>query len=698
VTSVLTNSDWLILNVDDQQAMRYAKTRTLLRAGFKVLEASNGAQALESVETHAPALILCDIKMPDMSGHEVSRVIKQKHPNIVVLQISSSFTTGQDRVAGLDVADSYLIEPVEPEELIATVQALLRLKKAENDLRLERDQRDFIIGLANALRALETPDAVIQHTLEALGPVLKLDSADLFRVVSDGAPDLGYRWRAQSGLVAVGTAPQGMEPTIQRRLRAGETVLLDKTDGDERERRGGASLVIVPILRGERWQATLKAERALPSTWSESELSLVREVAELSWDSSERAQATYDLKLLNASLADQVAERTKELMHSEAQLRQSQKMEAVGQLAGGIAHDFNNLLTGIIGGLNLVRRRIARSDPGDVDRIMDAVESSANRAAALTKRMLAFSRLQPLQLRPVDVNELIAAIADMLRRSIGENIELSLDLQESLCLANTDSNQLETAILNLVINARDAMPNGGCIKVKTQDRRIDDDAERPPELRPGDYVVLSVVDNGTGMSDDTTARIFEPFFTTKPLGQGTGLGLSMVYGFVKQSEGHISVESELGRGTNVSLYLPRHYGTRGEISRAEHEQPMGARFGEVILLAEDDPSVRLLLVDLLSELRYRVIVAPDGNQAVRHLKSDIHIDLLLTDIGLPGPNGQEVAEQARISRQGLPILFITGYEGPRAKPSLLVGDRMDLISKPFDLDHLASRIRAMLDS
>jgi signal transduction histidine kinase/DNA-binding response OmpR family regulator len=599
-------------------------------------------------------------------------------------------------VAGLDVADSYLIEPVEPEELIATVRALLRLKKAENDLRLERDQRNLIIGLANALRALETPEAVIESALEALGPELKLASAEFFRVATDGAWDQGYRWRAQTGSVAVENGPSGLEPTIESRLRAGEVVLLNGTDGDEAQRRGAASLVIVPILRGGRWLATLKAERL--AAWSESEISLIKEVTELSWDSQDRAQATRDLKRLNASLADQIAERTKELLHSEAQLRQSQKMEAVGQLAGGVAHDFNNLLTGIIGGINLVRKRVARSDFEDVDRIMDAVEASANRAAALTKRMLAFSRLQPLQLNPVDVNELIAAIADMLRRSIGENIELSLDMQENLCLANTDSNQLETAILNLVINARDAMPNGGCITLKTQNRRIDDDANPPPDLRPGDYVVLSVVDNGTGMSPDTMGRIFEPFFTTKPLGQGTGLGLSMVYGFVKQSEGHVAVDSELGLGTTVSLYLPRHDGVRGEISRAEREQPMGARAGEVILLAEDDPSVRLLLVDLLSELRYRVIVAPDGNQAVRHLNSDIHIDLLLTDIGLPGPNGREVAEQARITRQGLPILFVTGYEGPRTKPGLFVGDRMDLISKPFDLDHLAARIRAMLDS
>jgi signal transduction histidine kinase len=698
VTDVLNNSDWLILNVDDQPAIRYAKTRSLLRAGFQVLEAATGTEALESVETHVPALVLCDIKMPDMNGLEVTRFIKENHPNVVVLQISSSFVSGQDRATGLDLADSYLTEPVEPEELIATIRALLRMKKAENDLRSERDQRNFVIGLANALRALESPDAVVQHTLEALGSTLKLSFAAFFRVVSDGIFDLGYHWSARAGSVTAENAPQGLEPAVILRLRAGETILLEQSDGDGRQHRGGGSRAIVPILSGKRLKAILEAERAALGAWSESEQSLLKEVADLSCDSLERAQATSDLKRLNASLADQVAERTKELLQSEAQLRQSQKMEAVGQLTGGIAHDFNNLLTGIIGGINIVRHRIARRNLGDLDRIMGAVEASANRAAALTKRMLLFSRLQPLQLKPVDVNELIAAIADMLRRSTGENIELLFDMQENLCLADTDSNQLETAILNLVINARDAIPNGGRITLKTQDRHVSEDAKPPEDLRHGDYVVLSVADNGTGMSPDTIARIFEPFFTTKPLGQGTGLGLSMVYGFVKQSGGYVSVESVLGHGTNVSLYLPRHYGIRGEIPKAESEQLVGARAGEVILVAEDDPSVRLLLMELLSELRYRVIVATDGNQAVRHLSSDIHIDLLLTDIGLPGPNGREVAEQARISRQDLPILFVTGYEGLRAKPSDFVGDRMALIAKPFDLDQLASRIRAMLDA
>jgi signal transduction histidine kinase len=696
MNSTLNNADWLILNVDDQQPVRYAKTRALLRAGFKVLEAGGGLQALELVEAHQPALVLCDIKMPDMNGHEVARNIKEKHPNIVVLQISSSFVTGQDRASGLVVADSYLTEPVEPEELVATVQALLRMKKAENDLRLERDQRDFIINLANALRAVETPDAIIELALQKLGPELKLTSAGFFRVASSEAYDRSHYWRGQSGSTADENAPPEFEPTVQRRLAAGEIVRLDLADGDGRRPRDGASNVIVPILRRERWKATLRADRTAGYAWADSDVSLTREVAELLWDLVERAQAARDLMSLNASLADQVAERTKELLASESQLRQSQKMEAVGQLAGGVAHDFNNLLTGIIGGLNVIRRRIARGDLGDVDTIMDAVEASANRAAALTKRVLAFSRLEPLQRKPVDVNELIAATADMLRRSIGENTELALELGQNLSAANTDPNQLETAILNLVINARDAMPNGGLMTLRTRAQSISDDAT--PELPPGNYIVVSLTDQGTGMSPETVARIFEPFFTTKPLGQGTGLGLSMVYGFVKQSEGHIAVDSALGRGTEVSMYLPQYSGIAAAVATAKPDRLMGARASEVILVAEDDPSVRLLLADFLHELRYRVIVAPDGNQAVRHLNSDIHIDLLLTDIGLPGPNGVEVAEQARATRQALPILFITGYEGPRAKPSGVVGGRTALIAKPFDMERLASQIRTMLDS
>jgi CheY-like chemotaxis protein len=345
-----------------------------------------------------------------------------------------------------------------------------------------------------------------------------------------------------------------------------------------------------------------------------------------------------------------------------------------------------------------VRRRIDRGDLDDVGRIMDAVEASSSRAASLTQRMLAFSRLQPLDFRAVDVNDLIQTVGDVLSRSIGENIKLTVDAQDGLWSADTDPSQLETAILNLVINARDAMLDGGQVILKTANRTIEDQTHRSSELNPGDYVMLSVADTGAGMSSDTLGRVFEPFFTTKPIGQGTGLGLSMVYGFVKQSRGHVVVESELGRGTVVSLYLPRHDGRKSEPEIPASDVAPGARDGEVILLAEDDPSIRLLVTDHLSELGYRVIAVSDGNAAFRQLNTDTRIDLLLTDIGLPGPSGRDVAARARLKRENLAILFVTGYESGVAGRTALVGRRIDLISKPFDLDRLAMRVRTLLDS
>ncbi len=701
----MTDSDRLILNVEDQEAIRYAKTRALLRGGFKVLEATSGSEGLECVEAFGPVLVICDVKLPDMSGLEVCRIIKEKHPFIAVLQTSATFVTAQDRATGLDGgANSYLTEPIDPEELLATVRALLRLKTAENELRRERDQRDFIIALSKRHRALETPEAIVRTTIEALGQWLKARSVDFYQVLADGAVGLHRTWSAEGEPSAPQRSPENPDEALRGRFRAGETVVAHSADEEHGARRpeleqGDQSASIrAPMLRGERWRATLCVFDHAPRTWTHGEVSLVEEVAELTFDAIERSQATLDLQKLNDSLAGLVAERTKELQQSEAQLRQSQKMEAIGQLTGGIAHDFNNLLTGIIGGINLVRRRIDRGDLNDVGRIMDAVEASSSRAASLTQRMLAFSRLQPLDFRAVDVNELIQTVGDVLSRSIGENIKLTVDAQDGLWSADTDPSQLETAILNLVINARDAMPDGGQVILKTANRTIEDQTDRSSELNPGDYVMLSVADTGAGMSSDTLGRVFEPFFTTKPIGQGTGLGLSMVYGFVKQSRGHVVVESELGRGTVVSLYLPRHDGRQNEPEIPASDVAPGARDGEVILLAEDDPSIRLLVTDHLSELGYRVIAVSDGNEAFRQLNTDTRIDLLLTDIGLPGPSGRDVAARARLKRENLAILFVTGYESGVARRTALVGRRIDLIAKPFDLDRLAMRVRTLLNS
>ncbi len=380
----------------------------------------------------------------------------------------------------------------------------------------------------------------------------------------------------------------------------------------------------------------------------------------------------------------------------EEQLRQSQKMDAIGQLTGGIAHDFNNLLTGIIGALDIVRRRIDGGRLDDVARFMDAASTSAQRAAALTHRLLAFARRQPLDAKPSDVNHLIAGMEDLLNRTLGEQIELATVLEAGLWPAMTDANQLENAILNLAINARDAMVGGGRLTVETANARL-----HAPytlvnrDVTPGDYVVVSVSDTGAGMTSDVVDKAFEPFFTTKPSGQGTGLGLSMIYGFVKQSGGHAKIYSEVGRGTTVKLYLPRAVSTRVEAFGRENAAPRGR--GETVLVVEDDSTVRLLVAEVLEELGYRHLDARDAPTALVHLESRQRIDLMISDVGLPGMSGRELAEVARQTRPHLKILFVTGYAENAAVRGGFLAPGMEMLTKPFDLEALGTKIRQIIE-
>ena len=383
----------------------------------------------------------------------------------------------------------------------------------------------------------------------------------------------------------------------------------------------------------------------------------------------------------------------------EEALRQSQKMEAVGQLTGGIAHDFNNLLQGITGSLDIMQGRIARGRIDDLPKWLEGARGSAERAASLTHRLLAFSRRQPLDPRPVRANPLISSMEDLLQRTLGENITLGLDLAEDLWLTRCDPNQLESAILNLAINARDAMPHGGRLTIRTANVRLGrSSSAQQRDMRPGQYVCITVADTGTGMDRETIARAFEPFFTTKPTGQGTGLGLSMIYGFARQSEGHTLIDSEVGQGTSIMLYLPRHRGESGEEdSGGKAEEASGTEAGEVVLVVEDEPVVRGLIVEVLSELGYQAIEAADGPQGLEILQGPARIDLLVTDIGLPGLNGRQVADGARIVRPELKVLFMTGYAENAALASGFLEPGMALITKPFALDVLASRIREIIE-
>lgn len=397
------------------------------------------------------------------------------------------------------------------------------------------------------------------------------------------------------------------------------------------------------------------------------------------------------------TLEQQVEERTAQLRHNEEALRQSQKMEAVGQLTGGIAHDFNNMLTGIIGSLELLRRRVSRGKLDDLDSLIDLGVTSANRAAGLTHRLLAFSRRQSLDSKPVEINQLVVSMGELLQRSINESIKLDMRLTGELWTAEADPNQLESALLNLVINARDAMPGGGQLLVETSNRHLDNVFTAAyGTSTPGDYVELSVSDTGCGIPENVMGRVFDPFFTTKPIGQGTGLGLSMIYGFARQSRGHVTLHSEVGKGTTVSLFLPRFIGEITANLPADPALPPFANAGETVLIVEDDPAVRVLVSAVLKELGYAFVEASDADTAVPIIESDQRIDLMISDVGLPGMNGRQLAEIGRQIRPDLKVLFITGYAEHAAVRGGFLDPGMQLITKPFTFDLLTAKVREMI--
>jgi PAS domain S-box-containing protein len=409
-------------------------------------------------------------------------------------------------------------------------------------------------------------------------------------------------------------------------------------------------------------------------------------------------QAEQDLQRMNQLLEERVAEALAKQAQTEETLRQSQKMEAVGQLTGGIAHDFNNLLAGIVGSLDLMRMRVAQGRTDELDRYLDGAMTSANRAASLTHRLLAFSRRQPLAPRPVDANDLIASIEELLRRTTGPSVQIELGLEAGLWATLCDPNQLENAILNLVINARDAMPDGGRLRIETTNVHLEQaDTATEGEVKAGPYVCISVSDTGVGIDPSILDKVFDPFFTTKPLGQGTGLGLSMIYGFAKQSEGHARIHSEVARGTNVKLYLPRHQGAEERAAAFAPEQPTRERLGsETVLVVEDEEIVRALIVEVLQDLGYNVLEAGDGPGGLNILQSPEPIALLITDVGLPGMNGRQLADAGRERRPGLKTMFITGY----AENAMLVSGKLEpgmmVVTKPFAVNALEDNIRKMM--
>ncbi len=424
-----------------------------------------------------------------------------------------------------------------------------------------------------------------------------------------------------------------------------------------------------------------------------------RQVAVMFQDITARRRAELALAKLNATLEQQVEERSAELMVAEEALRHSQKMEAVGQLTGGLAHDFNNILAGISGSLEMMNTRLAQGRVGDLERYINGAVGATKRAAALTQRLLAFSRRQTLDPKPLNINSLVDGMLDLITRSVGPGIKVETVGAAGLWATYVDAGQLENALLNLCINARDAMPSGGNLTIETCNRWMDDRSARVRGLEPGQYVSLCVSDTGTGMSQEIIDRAFDPFYTTKPIGQGTGLGLSMVYGFAGQSGGAARIYSELGKGTMICLYLPRHAGEveATDVEKEATTDALRADGEETILVVDDEPLVRMLAVEELQDLGYSVIEAEDGASALRILNSARDISLLITDVGLPGGmNGRQLADAARVKRPELEVLFITGYAENAVLNHGHLDHGMHVMTKPFQLDAFAQRVKALV--
>ncbi|MGE0313352.1 MAG: PAS domain S-box protein [Lautropia sp.] len=449
----------------------------------------------------------------------------------------------------------------------------------------------------------------------------------------------------------------------------------------------------------------VRFERELEHTGRYLELSALRiepperrQVAVLFQDVSERHRAERLMREVNDTLERRVAEEVAERTRTEAALRQSQKMEAVGQLTGGIAHDFNNMLAVILNSLELLDRRFIAGDER-ARRYVDAAKGSVRRAAQLTQRLLAFSRQQPLKPQSVTANRLVSGMSELFAHALGGDVRLETVLAAGLWTTRVDPNQLENAILNLAVNGRDAMPEGGRLTIETANCHLDERyAAEHPGLVPGQYVMIAVSDTGGGMPPDVVARAFDPFFTTKEVGRGTGLGLSQVYGFVKQSGGHVKIYSEVGQGTVVKVYLPRQLEVVDDEAppiapaRMPHGDP-----GEVVLVVEDEDAVRQLTVDMLTELGYRVLHAESAAAALRLIDAHPEISLLFTDVVMPEVNGRRLAEAARKRRPGLRVLFTTGYPRNAVVHNGVLEPGVQLIGKPFSIEEVAGRLREVLD-
>lgn len=587
----------------------------------------------------------------------------------------------------------------------------LRMVGVSKDITTRRqddDRRMALLALGDGLRELRDPDEMSFLATKILGETLGVSRAG-YGIINRAAETITINsdWQRPGTASLAGVLAFRDYGSYIEDLKRGETVIIADARCDERtagtagalEALHARALLNMPLEDRGEFVALLYLNHRDARQWTAADLRFVRDVADRTQAAIERRQAEIALAELAESLERQVIERTRESEAVQEQLRQAQKMEAVGQLTGGLAHDFNNMLTSVAGGLEMIATRVEQNRVSEIGKYVEMAQAGTRRAAALTHRLLAFSRRQTLDPKPTDVTQLVGSMNEFLQRSVGPAVDLTISGSE-VWSTLLDRNQLENALLNLCINARDAMPRGGSIVIETANVEIDAASATSLDIAAGPYVRLSVGDTGSGMSAGTIERAFDPFFTTKPLGEGTGLGLSMIYGFARQSGGAVRIASQLGRGTTISMFFPRASQQAAVDDYVEARAGAAlSRGGEHVLVVDDEPLIRALIVDVLDELGYSAVEAGDGPEGLELLNSHVNVDLLITDVGLPkGMNGRQLADAARIKRPDLKVLFITGY----AETAVMGGDKLDdgmhVLTKPFELDVLANKVRELIDT
>jgi CheY-like chemotaxis protein len=638
-----------LLIVDDNPATRYAIRRVVERHGYEGVEADTGKSGLETIKSGEFAGVILDVNLPDMSGFDVVRQLRSdpRTALLPVVHVTAASIKSLDVVTGLNAgADAYLIHPVDPEVLLATLRTLIRVRDAEEALR--KTEKNF----RSIFETISTPVAILNRELDVIegNPAFSSlfesegNTTDLRECFTPAAAMEVSRLqdaigRAEPWIGVIGMKlPDGLRETEWRATP---------------HQQPGCSVVVIEDITDQRVRERLQ-RRKLHSTQSK--------------------------------LAEEIAARAE----TEVQLLQAQKMDALGKLTGGIAHDFNNLLTSIIGAIEMMTRQ---AQTGQKDRMLNMADSAlgaARRAASLTRRMLAFARQQPLDAKNVDINERVLSLKELLGRTIGETHTLHIELCNTPVLTALDPTQFDNALINLVVNARDAMPNGGSIRIETARKHLSGDHE----LMDGEYASLSVIDAGVGISPEVLERVFEPFFTTKEPGKGTGLGLSMIYGFTRQSGGVTRIHTEKGAGTEVMLLFPLADGVEHEVASSQVTGRGGN--GEQILLVEDTAEVREVTEEVLREAGYAVTAVGCARDALTLIRGNESIDLLLTDIGLPDMSGRKLVEIARSWRPSLPILFMTGYEEDPSAARQFTELGTALIQKPFEVTHLLNQIHKQL--